>query len=194
MKRTHLLTTALLCAVSGSASAQNQTAHQADDRIAGAISRWISLWAPAGAEEIAAPLLKSALPGFTRDAVGNLIRHVGSGSPRRVVACALDVSSYVVSEITDKGYVRLHRAGGVPPFPLWDQALEAQRVRIFTARGAENGVLGVGAIFNGHFAQQHRGDTTVVGVDQLWIDVGATSRADAERLGISLLDPVYLCG
>ena len=63
-------------------------------------------------------------------------------------------------------------------------------MRIFTAHGGENGVLGVGAIFNGHFAQQHRADTTVVGVDQLWIDVGASSRADAEKLGIALLDPV----
>ena len=181
------LACALTCAAAAPVSAQGTSS---DDRIAESISRWIALPAPAGAEEIGAPRLKGALPGFTRDAVGNLIRHVGSGSPRRVIACALDVSSYVVSEITDDGYVRLHRAGATPPFPLWDQALEAQRVRIFTARGIANGVLGVGAIFNGHFAQQHRADTTVVGVDQIWIDVGASSRADAEKLGIALLDPV----
>jgi putative aminopeptidase FrvX len=182
---------ALLCvtanALVSTASAQG---NPADNQLAESISRWITLPAPAGAEEIAGARLLAALPGFTRDAVGNLIKHVGSGSPRRVVACALDVSSYSVSEITDDGYIRLHRAGGNPAFPLWDQALEAQRVRIYTARGGENGVLGVGAIFNGHFAQQHRGDTTVVGVDQIWIDVGASSRADAEKLGIALLDPV----
>ncbi len=187
MKRLLLVLPALVCALTASASAQGS---QSDDRVAESISRWISLPAPAGAEEIGGARLMSALPGFTRDAVGNLVRRVGSGSPRRVIACGLDVSSYVVSEITDDGYVRLHRAGAVPPHPLWDQALEAQRVRIFTARGGENGVLGVGAIFNGHFAQQHRGDTTVVGVDQIWIDVGASSRADAEKLGIALLDPV----
>jgi putative aminopeptidase FrvX len=187
MKREVYIAAALVCALAANSAAQGASS---DDRIAESISRWVSLPAPAGAEEIAAPRLKSALPGFTRDAVGNLIRRVGSGSPRRVIACALDVSSYVVSEITDEGYVRLHRAGATPPFPLWDQALEAQRVRIFTAHGGANGVLGVGAIFNGHFAQQHRADTTVVGVDQIWIDVGASSRADAERLGIALLDPV----
>jgi len=181
------LVCALACAVATRASAQG---NPADDRIAEAISRWISLPAPAGSEDIAAARLKAVLPGWTRDAVGNLLRTVGSGTPRRVIACALDVSSYAVSEITDQGYVRLHRAGAVPPHPLWDQALEAQRVRIFTARGGENGVLGVGAIFNGHFAQQHRADTTVIGVDQIWIDVGASSRADAEKLGIALLDPV----
>ena len=181
------LVCALVCAVATRASAQGIPA---DDRIAEAVSRWISLPAPAGSEDIAAARLKAVLPGWTRDAVGNLLRTVGSGTPRRVIACALDVSSYAVSEITDQGYVRLHRAGAVPPHPLWDQALEAQRVRIFTAHGGENGVLGVGAIFNGHFAQQHRADTTVIGVDQIWIDVGASSRADAEKLGIALLDPV----
>jgi putative aminopeptidase FrvX len=187
MKNAPLLAAALLAALASNAAAQGSPA---DDRVAESISRWITLPAPAGAEEIAGARLMAALPGFTRDAVGNLIKRVGSGSPRRVVACALDVSSYAVSEITDDGYIRLHRAGGTPSFPLWDQALEAQRVRIYTARGGENGVLGVGAIFNGHFAQQHRGDTTVVGVDQIWIDVGASSRADAEKLGIALLDPV----
>ena len=187
MKRTLLLSASLVCTLATSASAQILII---DDRTVEAISRWISLPAPAGSEDIAAKRLASALPGFTRDAVGNLIKRVGSGSPRRVIACALDVSSYVVSEITDEGYIRLHRAGATPPFPLWDQALEAQRVRIFTAKGGENGILGVGAIFNGHFAQQHRGDTTVVSVDQIWIDVGASSRVEAERMGIALLDPV----
>jgi putative aminopeptidase FrvX len=190
MKNSSLLTASLACALISAASTASAQGASPDDRTAEAISRWISLPAPAGAEEIGAARLMGSLPGFTRDAVGNLVRRVGSGSPRRVVACALDVSSYVVSEITEEGYVRLHRAGAVPPHPLWDQALEAQRVRIYTARGGDRGVLGVGAIFNGHFAQQHRGDTTVVGVDQLWIDVGASSRADAEKLGIALLDPV----
>jgi putative aminopeptidase len=187
MKPIRFFPAALLCVLASRATAQNAPG---DDKIAEAISRWISLPAPAGAEELAESQLKSVLPGWTRDAVGNLIKRVGSGSPRRVIACALDVSSYAVSEITDEGYVRLHRMGAAAPGPLWDQALEAQRVRIFTAHGGSAGVLGVGAIFNGHFAQQHRADTTVVGVDQIWIDVGATSRADAERLGISLLDPV----
>ena len=181
------LAAALPCILAGSALAQS---NPADDRIAAAISRWISLPAPAGAEELAAPQLKGVLPGFTRDLVGNLIKRVGAGSPRRVIACALDASSYVVSEITDGGYIRLHRAGALPAHPLRDQALEAQRVRIFTAHGGASGVLGVAAIFNGHFALQHRADTTVVDVDQIWIDVGASSRADAELLGISLLDPV----
>lgn len=190
MKISSLCASSLVCALVATTPPAAAQGSSSDAQIADAISHWIRLPAAAGAEEVAAKWLAPALPGFTRDAVGNLIKHSGSGSPRRVVACGLDASSYVVSEITADGYVRLHRAGAAAPGPLWDQSLEAQRVRILTARSGPDGTLGVGAIFNGHFAQQHRGDTTVVGVDQLWIDVGASSRAEAEARGISLLDPV----
>ena len=51
---------------------------------------------------------------------------------------------------------------------------------ILTARGEVTGVV---AIANGHFSRQHRGDTTVVGVDQLWVDVGASTKAQASPAG-----------
>jgi putative aminopeptidase len=158
-----------------------------DDRIADAIARWIALPAPPGAEELAARSLKAALAGWTQDANGNYVRRVGQGTPRRVVACLFDVNAYVVSWITDDGYIRLHRGGAAPAHPLWDQAMESHKVRIYTAAGFVPGVV---AIANGHFAAQHRGDTTVVGVDELWVDIGASSRADVEKLGVSVLDPV----
>ncbi len=163
-------------------------AQSADDaRTADALSRWIALPAAPGAEDLAAPALGKLLSGWTRDQSGNWIKRVGQGSPRRVVACGLDVTAYVVSEITEQGYLRLHRSGTTLQHPLADQFLEATRVQIHTAVRAVPGVV---AIANGHFSRQHRADTTVVGVDQLWVDVGASSRAEVEKLGIALLDPV----
>lgn len=163
-------------------------AQSADDaRTADALSRWIALPAAPGAEELSAAALGKALTGWSRDQSGNWIKRVGQGTPRRVVACGLDVTAYVVSEITDQGYLRLHRSGTTLQHPLADQFLEATRVQIHTAGKPVNGVV---AINNGHFTRQHRGDTTVVGVDQLWVDVGASSRAEVEKLGIQLLDPV----
>jgi putative aminopeptidase FrvX len=50
-------------------------------------------------------------------------------------------------------------------------------------------VIGVVPRTNGHFAAQHR-DDDVATADDLWVDVGAESRADVEALGIGLLDPV----
>ena len=185
-----MTTTRLLAAtalVASAAGLPGQSAARADDRVTDVIARWIALVAPPGAEELAAPALTRAAPRWTQDVSGNFVRRVGQGTPRRVVACQFDVSAYVVSRITDDGYIRLHRSGANPPHPLWDQAMESHKVRIYTAGAVVPGVV---PIANGHFAQQHRGDTTVVGVDELWVDVGASSRADVEKLGVSVLDPV----
>ncbi len=151
-----------------------------------AIASWIRFDAPPGHEAAAARALGAALPGWTADAWGNLIKRSGSGTPRRVVACAMDYSAWVVSQITDDGFLRLRRTG-VPTHPLWDQFLEAQRVKVLSAAGSIPGVV---AVYNGHFARQHRGDTAIVSVDDLWVDVGASSRAEVLALGIELIDPV----
>ena len=152
-----------------------------------ALSSWIALDAAPGDEGRAGALIRRAGSGWTEDAQGNLIKRVGNGMPRRVIACGIDHSGYVVSGITSGGYLRLHRSGTAPVHPLWDQAHEAQQVEVRTASGRVPGVV---AVPNGHFSRQHRGDTAVVGVDQLWVDVGAASRADVAALGITLIDPV----
>ncbi|WP_373069931.1 M20/M25/M40 family metallo-hydrolase [Gemmatimonas sp.] len=183
------LVAAACCSASAPLTAQSTppaATATADSALAESVARWITLAAPPSGEAHALDALRPMLPGWTRDNMGNLVKRVGSGSPRRMIACAMDVPAFVVSGITDQGYVRLHRTG-VAAHPLWDQFHEAQQLRILTVRGE---VIGVVAIANGHFARQHRGDTAVVGVDQLWVDVGASTKVQAEALGISLLDPV----
>ncbi len=167
----------------GAQSASLGSEHAA---VASAVAAWIHLDAPPGGESHSQRVLAAVLTGWRSDAFGNLVKRVGSGSPRRVVACAMDVPGFVVSQITDDGFVRLHRAG-VPGHPLWDQFHEAQQVRLLTARGDVTGVV---AIANGHFARQHRADTTIAHVDQLWVDLGVETRAQAVALGVALLDPV----
>jgi putative aminopeptidase FrvX len=179
---------ALVVALAGAVSEPAFAQPLRSEAAAHAVASWIVLDAPPGSEEQAVRVLAAALPGWSADARGNLVRRLGSGRPRRVVACALDQSAYVVSQITDEGYLRLRTTGTGTGHPLWHQFHEAQRVRILTAGGV---VPGITAVANGHFAAQHRGDTTVVNADQLWVDVGASSRAEAERLGIALLDPVF---
>ena len=165
----------------------SQSQAELGQRTAAAVAAWTRLDAPTGLEEHAHPALGKVLgSGWNADRMGNLVKRVGGGSPRRVIACAMDVPSFTVSAITDDGYLRLHRAG-TPAHPLWDQFHEAQQIRVLTTRGSVNGVV---AIANGHFARQHRGDTAVVNVDMLWVDVGASTRAEAEARGITMLDPV----
>ena len=151
------------------------------------MASWIAVDMATGYETRLAPVLAEGMTGWTADQWGNLVRRVGSGSPRRVVACALDRPSYATSRITPDGYLRVHRIGGGSRHPLWDQAFEAQQVRILTRAGP---IAGVVARSNGHFAQQHRDETAVVRADDLWVDVGAESAEDVASLGIELLDPI----
>ncbi len=151
------------------------------------LARWVALDAPMGHEHITTDRLLELLPGWARDVNGNLTRRVGSGEPRRVVACGLDGHAYVVSQIRDDGYLRLHRMGRGSAHPLWDQAHEGQQVRVLTDNGPLVGVIGIA---NGHFASQHRGESQVVTADELWLDVGAESADDVAAMGIRLLDPV----
>jgi putative aminopeptidase FrvX len=158
---------------------------QGNDAVTRAISSWIIVDAPPGSEARAP--LNRLFPGWKVDAWGNYSKTVGSGAPRRVVACALDQSGYVVSQITDEGYLRLRRVGAGIPHQLWDQFHEAQRVRVLTKNGY---VKATTAATNGHFAQFHRADSLAATIDMLWVDIGASSRAEAERAGVALLDPV----
>ena len=167
----------ILAALSGPLDAQTNAA----------VSSWIRLDAPPGNEAATAATLMRALPGWHTDPWGNLIRTVGTGTPRRVVACGLDYSAFVVSRISDNGYLRLRRTG-VPAHSLWNQFQEAQRVAIATATGR---VIGVVAVPNGHFAALHVADSLALTADQLWVDVGASSAAEVARLGITVLDPVF---
>lgn len=151
------------------------------------LATWQQLSAPTGHEARAVSALAATMEGWQRDAAGNLIMRRGEGRPRRVVACGLDRSGFAVTQITEDGFLRLHRVGSSAGYPLFDQAHEAQQVNIFTATDVVPGVI---AVANGHFAQQHRADSLVVTADDLWLDVGARNREEVEALGIRLLDPV----
>lgn len=159
---------------------------QAPDPVAGAVASWLRVIAPPGADDVTAARLARALPGWSTDRHGNLVRRVGQGTPRRVVACGMDLPAYVVSQVTAEGYLRVRRTGGAG-HPLWDQFHEAQRVAVVTPNGLLPGVV---AVANGHFAQQHRADTLAATMDDLWVDIGAASPAEVERAGVGLLDPV----
>ena len=164
-------------------------AQVADSTALNSAAEWIRLIAPPGAEELAsATLAKNLGAGWQVDRFGNLVKRVGSGVPRRVVACGIDFPAYVVSQITEKGYIRVRRTGNAG-HPLWDQFHEAQRVAVMTRNGRVPGVV---AVANGHFAQQHRADTLAATMDDLWIDIGASSADEAARAGVSLLDPLTI--
>jgi putative aminopeptidase FrvX len=148
---------------------------------------WISLDAPPGWEHLATETIQRAMPGWKPDALGNLVLRKGSGSPRRVVACALDRPAFAVTEITDEGYLRLREIGGGRQHPLWIQFHEGQRIKVLTGSGS---VPGVAIVKSTHLQRGRVANAPVTTLDDLWVDVGATSKADVQRLGIEMLNPV----
>ena len=102
--------------------------------------------------------------------LGNLMLRKGSGSPRRVVACALDRPGFAVTEITDDGYLRLREVGAGRQHPLWVQFHEGQRIRVLTRAGVVPGVV---IVKSTHLQRGRVANAPVTTLDDLWVDVGA---------------------
>ncbi|HKU63361.1 MAG TPA: M20/M25/M40 family metallo-hydrolase [Gemmatimonadales bacterium] len=95
-----------------------------------------------------------------------------SGRPRVMLAGHIDEIGVMVTHIDDDGYVSFDTIGG------WDhQVFVGQRVRLLGRDGPVDGVVGKKAI---HIMDKDDREK-VSKVEDLWIDVGAVSRDEAQR-------------
>ncbi len=159
-----------------------------------AVATWISLVAEPGYERPATDRIISATGTWTRDRLGNLISVSGEGSPRRVVACGLDESGYVVSSITDDGYLRVHMNGNERHPALWDQYHEGQRVLVTTVDRANAGrtrtLPGVFAVRSNHLWRKRVADDAPTSIENLYVDIGARTRDEATKMGAEVFSTV----
>lgn len=158
------------------------------------VQGWVSLRVSPGREAYATAAIRALDSDWTSGPLGSLMRTRGSGSPHRVVACGLDEPSYVVSRITDDGYLRVHVAGSRARHPEWDAWHRGQRVVVVTsARGGteQRAVPGAFAVRSTHLWRRAAGTADPAGLEDLWVDVGARSAAQVAALGIQLMDPVF---
>jgi len=110
--------------------------------------------------------------------LGNLFLRKGSGTPRRVVACALDRPGFAVSEITDAGLSAIARKQeALRQHPLWIQFHEGQRIRVLT-RGQSVG--GVVTVKSTHLQRGAQLMLQSLHWMMLWVDVGAHSRIEVQ--------------
>ncbi|MEZ5285646.1 MAG: hypothetical protein R2712_12740 [Vicinamibacterales bacterium] len=150
----------------------------------------------AGHEAAVREAIEMALPASARVRADNLgtmtILRRGSAGPHLLIVAPLDEPGLLVSAITNDGYLRVHRHTPAPAHPLGAQFLVGQPVLVRTASGRV--VPGVTATpsthLNGFRPQEER--TRIQTLDDLWVDVGATSRDEAAALGIRMLDAVSL--
>jgi putative aminopeptidase FrvX len=124
------------------------------------------------------------------DNMSNVWVTLGSGAPHRLIVAPMDEPGYVVSAITDDGYLRVQRLPQQSPHPQFDQLHAAQAVVIQTRRG--KAVYGVVAGLSTHLQGGRRDAPRVNHPDEIYIDVGASSAAETHRAGVDVLDPVAL--
>src|SRR5256885_11245725 len=155
--------------------------------------RFASMTAVTGLEQAMVDSLRALFPGSAPDRAGNLTLTLGHGSPKRLCTCPLDEVGYVVGNILPDGFLLLRRVGGGrTASPLFDQQLEGHRVTVFGTKAAVPGVVAVKSthLTRGRGAPGAPGP--VFTVDNAYVDVGATSAAEVQALGIPLLAPVSL--
>lgn len=142
---------------------------------------------PSGFEEPVLALFRNRYSAYAdevrRDNLGSLVlvKRGSSERPRVLVAGHVDEVGFLVTGITNEGYVNFTTLGG-----WFEQVLLAQRVVIKTRKGE---VLGVIASKPPHLLTPEERQK-VVQISQMFIDVGATSKEEAEKLGIRVGDPV----
>ncbi len=117
------------------------------------------------------------------DALGSLICEVGgkTKSPRVLVDAHMDEVGFMVQSITDEGRLRFVPLGG-----WWGHVLLAQRVQVLTDSGTIAGVIGSTPP---HFLKGKERDQ-VLGLEKMYVDVGASSRRQVEDLGIRVGDAI----
>jgi endoglucanase len=117
------------------------------------------------------------------DISGNSIAAVNpDAAPRVMFAGHIDEIGLMVVHVDDDGYLYFSTIGG------WDpQVLVGQRVHVITKKGPLDGVIGKRAI---HLIKQEERDRSSK-VTDLWIDIGAKSKADAVRR-VRVGDPAVL--
>jgi endoglucanase len=117
------------------------------------------------------------------DAYGNCVAVLNKGaSPRIMLSAHADEIAMAVNYIDENGFIYVRKMGGI------DAAItKAQRVVIHTRGGAVKGVVGNVAP---HLTKQE-GDPKPPKIHDLFIDIGAGSRKEAEKL-VRVGDPITL--
>ena len=124
------------------------------------------------------------------DNLGDVWVTLGSGAPHRLIVAPIDEPGYVVSEITAEGYLRVQRLPQAPPNPVFDALHFAQPVWVMTRDGKY--VNGVFAGLSVHLQPGRVNAPKMNHVEDLYVDIGASSAAEVRAAGVDLLDPIAL--
>ncbi|MGH9647611.1 MAG: M20/M25/M40 family metallo-hydrolase, partial [Bryobacteraceae bacterium] len=122
--------------------------------------------------------------------LGDVIVTVGSGAPHRLIVTPIDEPGFVVSGITDDGYLRLQRLpqSGLPP--IFNDLYSAQPVKVRVAGG--KWIDGVVAGLSINLQNDRANAPKSSDIDNMYVDIGADSAAVARKAGVNILSPVAI--
>lgn len=125
----------------------------------------------------------TGLAEISRDNLGSLIckKSGSSDEPRIMMAGHMDEIGMMVTYITKEGFLKFQTLGG-----WWEQVMLAQRVAIKTSSGDVPGLIGSKPP---HILKPEERNK-VTRKEQMFIDIGASSKEDAESMGVLPGDPV----
>lgn len=142
---------------------------------------------PPGAEGEVRAIVRETLEGigtFEHDRLGSLLCTLEGAepSPRIALDAHMDEVGFLVQSITSSGQLRFVPIGG-----WWGHVLLAQRVDVLTSDGGK--VPGVIASKPPHFLSEAE-RKQVLTIPAMLIDIGASSRTEAEGLGVQVGDAI----
>jgi len=142
------------------------------------LEKLIDAPSPSGYEGPAAKVFRTYVKDYsdeiTTDVMGSVIAvRNPSGSPKIMLAGHIDEIGMIIHYIDDKGFLYFQEIGGIDP-----GVLPGSRVSIYNDKGPITGVIGRTAV---HLIEREdRGKA--LKLSDLWIDIGAKSKADALKL------------
>ena len=124
-----------------------------------------------------------AITAIEQDRLGSIVcRKEGEAKkPRIMLAGHMDEIGFIVKLITDEGFIKFSPLGG-----WWAHVMLAQRVVIKTRKGDVIGLIGSKPP---HILKEEE-QKKLQELKDMYVDVGATSGAEAKDLGICPGDPI----
>jgi len=143
---------------------------------------------PTGFEEEVAKVFIEEIKDFVDeieiDTLGNVIavkKGAKKNGPKLMMAAHLDEVSFIVKHVDDRGWVYFDLLGFAD-----DRTLPGQLVTIHTKMGSVTGVIGI----KGKLAAKPEELAKSIPISDMWIDVGVSSKAEIQKLGIRVGDPI----
>lgn len=111
------------------------------------------------------------------DNLGNVIAVHKGNNPKIMLAAHMDEVALLITHIDKNGFLRFHVLGGIDP-----RVLYSQEVVIKTENEVVHGYIGAKPP---HLLKPEE-RKKVPDIDQLFIDIGASSKEEVEKLGVSI--------